>query len=159
MQFKPQITQIIADHAGANGARRSQPCGHPLGRRCGLAACTASAHIARVGRVGLLSGAARGGRYCARRQTSVAARRVRPTDRHLRHHHQTRPHHLAPRRDEHGRRGIDFTALRASPLSQCEGILQSVREAKDHFGKEPANSFTSDQHPDLRADYVMATPH
>lgn len=27
-----------------------------------------------------------------------------------------------------------------------------------NFGKEPANSFTQDQHPDLRADYVMANP-
>jgi type I restriction enzyme M protein len=27
-----------------------------------------------------------------------------------------------------------------------------------NFGKEPANSFTSDQHPELRADYVMANP-
>ena len=55
-------------------------------------------------------------------------------------------------------RGIDFTALRGSAFSGREAILQSVREAKDHFGKEPANSFTSDQHPDLRADYVMANP-
>lgn len=27
-----------------------------------------------------------------------------------------------------------------------------------NFGKEPANSFTNDQHPDLRSDYVMANP-
>jgi hypothetical protein len=26
------------------------------------------------------------------------------------------------------------------------------------FGKEPANTFSRDQHPDLRADYIMANP-
>jgi len=34
----------------------------------------------------------------------------------------------------------------------------AIRGIDFNFGKEPANSFTSDQHPDLRADYVMATP-
>ncbi|MEA3189079.1 MAG: type restriction enzyme protein [Chthoniobacter sp.] len=33
----------------------------------------------------------------------------------------------------------------------------AIRGIDFNFGKEPANSFTSDQHPDLRADYVMAT--
>ena len=30
--------------------------------------------------------------------------------------------------------------------------------AEDHFRKEPANSFTSDQHADPLSDYVMAKP-
>jgi type I restriction enzyme M protein len=34
----------------------------------------------------------------------------------------------------------------------------AIRGIDFNFGKEPANSFTSDQHPDLRADYVMANP-
>jgi type I restriction enzyme M protein len=55
-------------------------------------------------------------------------------------------------------RGIDFTAKRGSAFNQREAIPQSLSAAKDHFGKEPANSFISDQHPDLRADYVMANP-
>ena len=55
-------------------------------------------------------------------------------------------------------RGIDFTAQRGSAFNQRGAMPQSVSEAKDHFGQEPANSFTSDQHPDLRADYVMANP-
>ncbi|CAN5804587.1 class I SAM-dependent DNA methyltransferase [soil metagenome] len=34
----------------------------------------------------------------------------------------------------------------------------AIRGIDFNFGKEPANSFTQDQHPDLRADYVMANP-
>ncbi len=34
----------------------------------------------------------------------------------------------------------------------------AIRGIDYNFGKEPANSFTSDQHPDLRADFVMANP-
>lgn len=34
----------------------------------------------------------------------------------------------------------------------------AIRGIDFNFGKEPANSFTDDQHPDLRADYVMANP-
>ena len=50
-------------------------------------------------------------------------------------------------------RGIDFTAKRRSASNQRNATPQSVSGAKDHFGNTPANSFTSDQHP----DYVMAT--
>lgn len=34
----------------------------------------------------------------------------------------------------------------------------AIRGIDFDFGKEPADSFTNDQHPDLRADYVMANP-
>ena len=34
----------------------------------------------------------------------------------------------------------------------------AIRGIDFNFGKEPANSFTSDQHFDLRTDYVMANP-
>ena len=34
----------------------------------------------------------------------------------------------------------------------------AIRGIDFNFGKEPANSFTNDQHHDLRADYVMANP-
>ncbi|MCP3956479.1 MAG: type I restriction-modification system subunit M [bacterium] len=34
----------------------------------------------------------------------------------------------------------------------------AIRGIDFNFGKEPADSFTNDQHPDLRADYVMANP-
>ena len=34
----------------------------------------------------------------------------------------------------------------------------AIRGIDFNFGKKPANSFTNDQHPDLRADYVMANP-
>jgi len=34
----------------------------------------------------------------------------------------------------------------------------AIRGIDFDFGKEPADTFTNDQHPDLRADYVMANP-
>ncbi len=34
----------------------------------------------------------------------------------------------------------------------------AIRGIDFDFGKKPADSFTSDEHPDLRADYVMANP-
>ncbi|MBL7981925.1 MAG: type I restriction-modification system subunit M [Flavobacteriales bacterium] len=34
----------------------------------------------------------------------------------------------------------------------------AIRGIDFNFGKEPANTFTNDQHPALRADYVMANP-
>lgn len=34
----------------------------------------------------------------------------------------------------------------------------AIRGIDFNFGTEPANSFTSDQHSDLRADFVMANP-
>lgn len=34
----------------------------------------------------------------------------------------------------------------------------AIRGIDFNFGEEPANSFTNDQHPDLRADFVMANP-
>lgn len=34
----------------------------------------------------------------------------------------------------------------------------AIRGIDFDFGKEPADTFTRDQHPDLRADYVMANP-
>lgn len=34
----------------------------------------------------------------------------------------------------------------------------AIRGIDFNLGKEPANSFTNDQHPDLRADFVMANP-
>ncbi len=34
----------------------------------------------------------------------------------------------------------------------------AIRGMDFDFGKEPANTFTRDQHPDLRADFIMANP-
>jgi type I restriction enzyme M protein len=34
----------------------------------------------------------------------------------------------------------------------------AIRGMDFNFGKEPANTFSLDQHPDLRADYIMANP-
>ncbi len=34
----------------------------------------------------------------------------------------------------------------------------AIRGIDFDFGKEPADTFTRDQHPDLRADFVMANP-
>ena len=41
---------------------------------------------------------------------------------------------------------------------QLAAMNMAIRGLDFNFGKEPADTFSSDQHPDLRADYVMANP-
>jgi type I restriction enzyme M protein len=41
---------------------------------------------------------------------------------------------------------------------QLAAMNMVIRGLDFNFGKEPANTFTNDQHPDLRANYVMANP-
>jgi type I restriction enzyme M protein len=41
---------------------------------------------------------------------------------------------------------------------QLAAMNMVIRGLDFNFGKEPANTFTHDQHPDLRADYIMANP-
>ena len=41
---------------------------------------------------------------------------------------------------------------------QLAAMNMAIRGIDFNFGKEPANTYTNDQHPDLRADYVMANP-
>lgn len=41
---------------------------------------------------------------------------------------------------------------------QLASMNMAIRGIEFNFGKEPANTYTNDQHPDLRADFVMANP-
>lgn len=41
---------------------------------------------------------------------------------------------------------------------QLAAMNMAIRGIDFNFGKEPASTYTNDQHPDLRADYVMANP-
>lgn len=41
---------------------------------------------------------------------------------------------------------------------QLAAMNMVIRGIDFNFGKEPASSYTNDQHPDLRADFVMANP-
>ncbi len=41
---------------------------------------------------------------------------------------------------------------------QLAAMNMAIRGLDFNFGKEPADTFSNDQHPDLRADYVMANP-
>jgi len=41
---------------------------------------------------------------------------------------------------------------------QLAAMNMVIRGLDFNFGKKPANTFTHDQHPDLRADYIMANP-
>lgn len=41
---------------------------------------------------------------------------------------------------------------------QLAAMNMVIRGMDFNFGKEPASSYTNDQHPDLRADYVLANP-
>ncbi|HBC3510927.1 type I restriction-modification system subunit M [Vibrio parahaemolyticus] len=41
---------------------------------------------------------------------------------------------------------------------QLAAMNMAIRGLDYDFGKEPASTYTNDQHPDLRADYIMANP-
>ncbi len=41
---------------------------------------------------------------------------------------------------------------------QLAAMNMAIRGLDFDFGKEPANTYTNDQHPDLRADFIMANP-
>ena len=41
---------------------------------------------------------------------------------------------------------------------QLASMNMAIRGIDFNFGKEPANTYTNDQHPDLKADFVMANP-
>lgn len=41
---------------------------------------------------------------------------------------------------------------------QLAAMNMAIRGIDYNFGKQPADTFTNDQHPDLRADYIMANP-
>lgn len=55
-------------------------------------------------------------------------------------------------------RGTDFAAQRQSASLKHEVISQNIRVAKDHFDKQPTDTFLNNQHSDLRTDYVIANP-
>jgi hypothetical protein len=61
-------------------------------------------------------------------------------------------------KDSTARRGSEATAMRDSAHQPREAKLQSASDARDNFGKENVDSFRNVQHPDLSADYVLATP-
>jgi type I restriction enzyme M protein len=63
--------------------------------------------------------------------------------------------------EEHGGKlgNISVYGQESNPTTwRLAAMNMAIRGIDFNFGKEPANSFTSDQHPDLRADYVMANP-
>jgi type I restriction enzyme M protein len=62
---------------------------------------------------------------------------------------------------EHGGRlgNLSVYDQESNPTTwRLDAMNMAIRGIDFNFGKEPANSFTSDQHPNLRADYVMANP-
>jgi len=62
---------------------------------------------------------------------------------------------------EHGGRigQISVYGQESNPTTwRLASMNMAIRGMDFDFGKEPANSFTRDQHPDLRADFVMANP-
>ncbi len=63
--------------------------------------------------------------------------------------------------EEHGGKlgNISVYGQESNPTTwRLAAMNMAIRGIDFNFGKEPANSFTQDQHPDLRADYVMANP-
>jgi len=63
--------------------------------------------------------------------------------------------------EEHGGKlgNLSVYGQESNPTTwRLAAMNMAIRGIDFNFGKEPANSFTQDQHPDLRADYVMANP-
>jgi len=63
--------------------------------------------------------------------------------------------------EEHGGRIGDLSVYgqESNPTTwRLAAMNMAIRGIDFNFGEEPANSFTNDQHPDLRADFVMANP-
>ncbi len=63
--------------------------------------------------------------------------------------------------EEHGGKlgNLSVYGQESNPTTwRLAAMNMAIRGIDFNFGAEPANSFTSDQHPDLRADTVMANP-
>ncbi|MBX3619079.1 MAG: type I restriction-modification system subunit M [Rhizobacter sp.] len=63
--------------------------------------------------------------------------------------------------EEHGGRigQISVYGQEANPTTwRLASMNMAIRGMDFDFGREPANTFSRDQHPDLRADYIMANP-
>lgn len=63
--------------------------------------------------------------------------------------------------EEHGGRlgNISVYGQESNPTTwRLAAMNMAIRGIDFNFGKEPANSFTNDKHPDLRANFVMANP-
>ncbi|WP_255346710.1 N-6 DNA methylase [Synechococcus sp. PCC 7336] len=63
--------------------------------------------------------------------------------------------------ERHGGRigNISVYGQESNPTTwRLAAMNMAIRGIDFNFGQEPANSFTNDQHPDLRADFVMANP-
>lgn len=63
--------------------------------------------------------------------------------------------------ESHGGRigDISIYGQESNPTTwRLAAMNMAIRGMDFNFGKEPADSFHNDQHPDLRADYVMANP-
>jgi type I restriction enzyme M protein len=63
--------------------------------------------------------------------------------------------------EEHGGKlgSMSVYGQESNPTTwRLAAMNMAIRGIDFNFGKEPANSFTNDLHPDLRADFVMANP-
>lgn len=63
--------------------------------------------------------------------------------------------------EEHGgkRGSMSVYGQESNPTTwRLAAMNMAIRGIGFNFGKEPANTFTNDLHPDLRADFVMANP-
>ena len=63
--------------------------------------------------------------------------------------------------EEHGGRigQISVYGQESNPTTwRLAAMNMAIRGMDFDFGKEPASTYTRDQHPDLRADYIMANP-
>lgn len=64
-----------------------------------------------------------------------------------------------PRSSGDRKRAISLYGQESNPTTwRLAAMNMAIRGLDFDFGKGPADSFTNDQHPDLRADFVMANP-
>jgi len=67
--------------------------------------------------------------------------------------------HKDKQRYKNKRKGISIYGQESNPTTwRLAAMNMAIRGIDFNFGGEPANSFTNDKHPDLRADYVMTNP-
>ncbi len=131
--FEEQHAKLVADRksaGGSAGSRQTTSSSRNLRRgqlpRGASRPDQARVHsevwrfTARVGRIRLLAGTSRRWRNCPGGQAPTLAQRMRPTDRHLRHHHQTSQRGQQPEVGMRNATGISFLPsslfLRTSPL-------------------------------------------
>jgi type I restriction enzyme M protein len=67
--------------------------------------------------------------------------------------------HTDKKHIDEAKRKISLYGQESNPTTwRLSAMNMAIRGVDFNFGKEPADTFTKNQHPDLKADYIMANP-